>query len=129
MKRALRLVLAAFMVFAGVMHFARPDGFVRIVPAALPFKLALVYVSGAFEIILGAALLAERTRRLAAFGLMALFVAVLPANINMAVNHIPFGELTEPALIWARLPLQAVLIAWAYWFTKPGGDANPSPRP
>ena len=124
MKRALRILLAAFMVFAGVMHFARPDGFVRIVPAALPFKLALVYVSGAFEIALGLALLAARTRKLAAWGLVLLLVAVIPANINMAVNHIPFGELTQPALMWARLPLQAVLIAWAYWFTKPEVSAD-----
>ncbi len=115
---ALKVGLAAVMTFAGVMHFLRPRVFERIVPRALPAHRAIVYVSGAFEILGGVGLLVPPVQRAAAWGLIALFVAVFPANINMAVNKIPFGGLRAPWLAWARLPLQAVLIAWAWLFTR-----------
>jgi uncharacterized membrane protein len=120
-KTALRILLAIAMMLVGVLHFANPDPFVRIVPAALPAPLLLVYVSGFFEILGGAGLLVPRVRRAAAWGLIALYVAVFPANVNMALNHIsltPDHPIPVPAL-WARLPLQAVLIALAWWFTRP----------
>ncbi|MBL8611275.1 MAG: DoxX family membrane protein [Myxococcales bacterium] len=114
-----RVVLALFVVAVGVLHFARPEGFVRIVPAALPFPLALVYLSGFFEIALGLGLLWPRSRRVAAWGLVALFVAVFPANVNMAVNHIqPEGATLPEWAFWARLPLQIALVAWAVWVGK-----------
>ncbi len=114
-----RVVLALFVVAVGVLHFVQPDGFVRIVPAALPFPLALVYASGFFEITLGLGLLWPRTRRIAAWGLVALFVAVFPANVNMAINHIqPQGATLPEWAFWARLPLQAVLVAWAAWLGR-----------
>jgi uncharacterized membrane protein len=120
-KTALRLLLAALMIAAGVLHFAFPAPYVRIVPALLPAPLALVYVSGAFEILGGVGLLVAATRRWAAWGLVALFVAVFPANVNMAVHRIGFDG--PPWVLWARLPLQAVLVAWAWWFTRePGRD-------
>ena len=119
MKEGLRYLLAVFMIFAGVMHFVRPRGFARIVPRWLPAPLTLVYVSGFFEVLLGLGLLFTPTQRWAAWGLVALFVAVFPANVNMAVNHIGFGRNPGPRwLLWARLPLQGVLIAWAWWYTR-----------
>ena len=119
MKEALRYLLALFMVFAGVMHFVRPKGFARIVPKWLPAPMALVYVSGFFEVLLGLGLLVPATQRLAAWGLVALYVAVFPANVNMAVNHIGFGRDPGPRwILWVRLPLQLVLIAWAWWYTR-----------
>lgn len=119
MKDALRWVLALFMVFAGVMHFVRPRGFVRIVPRWLPAPELLVYVSGVAEVVLGLGLLVPATRAWAAWGLILLFIAVFPANVNMAVNHIGFGRNPGPAwILWARLPLQLVLSAWAYWYTR-----------
>jgi uncharacterized membrane protein len=124
-KSALRVLLAVAMVAIGVMHFVAPEGFVRIVPAALPWPLALVYVSGACEILGGAGLLARRTRRAAAWGLCALYVAVFPANVNMAVNHIALGSAPiAPWLLLLRLPFQALFIAWAFWFTRPDGRAH-----
>ena len=90
--------------------------------------LALVYVSGFFEALGGAGLLVPRVRRAAAWGLVALYVAVFPANLNMAMNHISLDEahpIPTPAL-WIRLPLQLVLIAWAWWFTRP--DPEPVQR-
>jgi uncharacterized membrane protein len=121
MKAILRVLLAVGMMAIGVTHFTNPQPFVRIVPAFLPSPATLVAVSGFFEILGGAGLLVPRARRAAAWGLVALYVAVFPANVNMAVNHV-YLRPEEPipdALLWLRLPLQGVLIAWAYWMTKP----------
>lgn len=108
--------LSAFVIGAGVMHFVKPQFFLDMVPSALPAPLMLVYVSGVFEILGGLGLLVPQTRRFSAFGLLALFIAVFPANINMAVNHItPTGSPELPAWMpWARLPLQGLLFWWAY---------------
>jgi uncharacterized membrane protein len=120
LKTRLRFLLAGIMVTAGVLHFATPTSFARIVPSYLPSPLALVYVSGLFEILGGLGLLVVATRRWAAWGLIALYFAVFPANVNMALHRIGFDG---PAwVLWARLPLQAVLIAWAWWFTRPSDD-------
>ena len=122
--RALKLIVRTLVAFAmigiGVLHFARPDPFVAIVPALLPAKLLLVQISGAAEIAGGLGLLWWRTRRAAGWGLIALYIAVFPANINMAVNHLPFGDQPTPdVILWGRLPFQFVFIALAYWFTRP----------
>jgi uncharacterized membrane protein len=123
LKTALRLLLAVAMVVVGVLHFVNPGGFVRIVPAYLPAPLALVLISGAAEILGGLGLLIPRTRRLAAWGLIALYLAVFPANLNMALHHIPLGDAPiapdQVWLLWLRLPFQALFIAWAYWLTRP----------
>lgn len=119
MKTALRWLFTVFMVLAGVGHFVAPDVYVAMMPAELPAKLALVHVSGVAEIAGGLGLILPATRRAAAWGLVLLLLAVFPANVNMAVNHLPLGEReVAPWLLWARLPLQAVLIAWAWWFTR-----------
>lgn len=123
MKMALHLidrislgVMSAFVTGAGVMHFVTPAFFVDIVPAALPEPLWIVYVSGVFEILGGVGLLVPKTRRFSSLGLIALFVAVFSANINMAVHHItPTGSAPVPEwAAWARLPLQGVLVWWAW---------------
>jgi uncharacterized membrane protein len=119
-KTGLRYLLALAMMFVGISHFTNPEPFVRIVPAWLPSPVALVYVSGFFEFLGGAGLLVPRVRRAAAWGLIALYAAVFPANVNMALNHIsldPAHPIPTVAL-WLRLPLQAVLIAWAWWYTR-----------
>lgn len=115
----LRWLLAAAMVAVGVLHFVDPLPFVKIVPALLPAPLLLVYVSGAFEILGGVGLLVPRTRRAAGWGLVALYLAVFPANINMAINEIQLGAEAMPRwALWARLPLQLVLIAAALWVSR-----------
>lgn len=104
------------MVAVGLTHFTSPDGFVKIVPAFLPAPLALVYVSGVAEIAGGLGLLWSRTRRAASYGLIALYVGVFPANINMAVNDIqPAHTHIAEWLLWARLPFQFLFMALAYW--------------
>lgn len=124
-KEPLRIILAISIVVVGILHFAISEPFVKIVPPFLPSPLALVYISGFFEILGGIGLLTSSVSRAAAWGLIALFIAVFPANINMAVNHIRLENV--PDLLWfqvIRLPFQAVLIAWAWWYTRP--DDNPN---
>jgi uncharacterized membrane protein len=119
LKSGLRWLLTAFMVAAGANHFIDPAPYVGMMPSALPAPLLLVYVSGVAEIAGGLGLVLPGTRRLAAWGLVVLFVAIFPANLNMAIHHLPLGHKVVPqAFLWARLPLQLVLIAWAYWFTR-----------
>ena len=111
--------LALFFVLAGVNHFLVPAPYVAMMPAALPAPWALVYISGVAEILGGLGLLHPRTRRLAAWGLIALLVAVFPANLNMAINDLPLGERDLPQwALWARLPLQLLMIAWCWMFTR-----------
>jgi uncharacterized membrane protein len=113
-------VLALFYVAAGVRHFTNPGFYLSIVPPVLPFPLAIVYVSGVVEIALGALVLVPRVRRLAAWCLIALLVAVFPANLYMWWANVPFdGQPVSPIFHAIRLPFQAVFIAWAYWHTRP----------
>jgi uncharacterized membrane protein len=119
-KTIVRWFITVAMVGVGVLHFVQPEDFVAIVPEVLPAKLALVYVSGVAEIAGGLGLILPATRRLAAWGLIALYVAVFPANINMAVNQLPLGDqVLEPWQLWARLPFQLLFIGLAYWMTRP----------
>lgn len=120
LKRAATVLLGVSMMAIGVTHFLDPEPFVRIVPDYLPAPLALVYVSGVFEVLGGVGVLLPQTRRAASWGLVALFLAVFPANVHMALNEIqlvPGGDLPVWAM-WARLPFQAVFIAWAVWVGK-----------
>jgi uncharacterized membrane protein len=113
-----RFLLAATMTFAGIMHFISPRAYLKMMPRALPFPGALVAISGVFEILGGVGLLIPSTQRWAAWGLIALLIAVFPANVNMAIHRIPLGKKALPTwALWARLPLQGVVIAWAHWFT------------
>lgn len=92
----------------------------RIMPTGLPYPKELVYISGACEIAGGLAVLPRRTRRLAGGGLLALLVAVFPANIQMLLSA--RAAATSPwviGLLWLRLPLQFVLMAWVWRTTFP----------
>jgi uncharacterized membrane protein len=110
------------MIGVGVLHFATPAWFESIVPASLPVPAVLVAVSGFFEIVGGAGLMVPRVRVAASYGLVLLYLAVFPANINMAV-HPELGHGIPGWLLWGRLPLQLVLIAWALWA---GRDVSPT---
>jgi uncharacterized membrane protein len=113
------VILAAIFVTAGALHFLVPTPFVQIVPPYLPWPLTLVYVSGAFEILGGCGILVPRLRRAAGWGLIALLIAVFPANLHMALGDVQVRGLGLPAwALWVRLPVQGVLIAWAWWCTK-----------
>ncbi len=107
-----RYVLAAAFVGAGLLHFLKPETYLRIMPPALPAPLALVYVSGFFEVVGALGLLYGPTRWWAALGLVLLLAAVFPANVYMAQIA---GQLRVPAwAAWGRLPLQALLMWWVW---------------
>ena len=112
----MRWLLAATMVGAGSLHFFFPAPYLAIMPRFLPVPRLLVFISGFFEIAGGLGLLVPLMRLPASLGLVALFLAVFPANINMAVNDVPInGHHFAAWTLWLRLPLQFVLIAWARW--------------
>lgn len=124
-KTTLRNLLAVLITLAGISHFVIPNPYIKIVPGFLPYPAALVYISGAIEIVLGIGLFFRATRRLCAWGMVALFIAVYPANLNMAFNHIKLQYIPDSWWFQAiRLPFQFVLIAWALWLSKPSEDSD-----
>lgn len=118
-KEILRGVLAVCIIVVGITHFIRPEQYARIVPPIFPAPVALVYISGVFEILGGIGLLIPYVSVAAAWWLIALFIGVFPANIYQALHSIPIeGIPHHPLLYWFRLPFQAVLITWAWWYTR-----------
>jgi len=111
-ESVLLVLMAALYVGGGVMHFVKPSFYLAMMPPQLPQPAALVALSGVAEIVLGVAVLVPATRVYAAWGIIALLVAVFPANIYAAVNNIPGRG------GYGRLPFQGVLIAWAWWYTR-----------
>ena len=102
--------------------------YLRIMPKILPYPLALIYVSGFFEMLGGIGLLVPRYRRWAGYGLIALLIAVFPANVKMfADNFQQSGMTSGTTILFLRLPLQFGLIVLVTWLTKPDGAAAPQP--
>ena len=113
------VLLAVLFLLSGSLHFLAPHLYLRIMPPYLPAPLTLVYISGAAEILGGAGLLIPATRQAAAWGLVALLIAVLPANIYMATAHLAVpGIMGQSWAQWLRIPLQAPLIYWAWLYTR-----------
>ena len=127
-KRRLRRAMGAMYAVAGATHFLAPDSFARAVPPEFPRPRALVYLSGTAEVVLGIGLQFDRTRRASAWGIVALLIAVFPANVYMATDDVATdlvpGRLAgvARAAAWARLPFQAVLVLWAWWHALPESE-------
>jgi uncharacterized membrane protein len=128
LKPILKYFLAVLFLLAGLNHFLDPAFYLRIMPPYLPWHLLLVYLSGFFEIGLGILVLIPKFTHSAAWGLIALLIAVFPANIHMAFNHQLFPEYRAMTL-WLRLPLQVVLMALSYWSTLPAVPRQDEPLP
>ena len=117
-------VMGLFYVVAGVTHFTDAGFFRQLVPPALPAPDLIVIVSGIAEIVLGALVMVPATRRLAAWGIIALLIAVYPANVYQALYNPtlvnPPGWMGQPSQVglWIRLPIQFVLIYWAWRYTR-----------
>jgi uncharacterized membrane protein len=125
-KLVVRLLFGVFFLVAGVTHFTNRDFFTAIVPPYLPWPVMLVYVSGVAEIVIGVMLMVPATSRLAGWLAIALLIAVFPANIHMAMNPQLYPDVPLSALL-IRLPLQGVLVALAYWFTRAAPSLARSP--
>ena len=118
-KSALRYVMAAFYVWAGVSHFTRPEFFLNLMPAYIPLHTEMVYLSGVAR---------DPSRRagrdpahcamFAGWGIILMLIAFLPVHVHMLVNNHLYPEAPTSAL-WLRFPLQALFILWAYWYTTP----------
>lgn len=109
------VLLALFFGLAGWAHFAQTEAFAAIVPPPLPFKREIVWLTGAMEWAFAIGLLVPRWRRATGWGLSAYLLAVLPANIYMAMEGMPLGPLDSPAALWGRVLLQFPLIALVLW--------------
>jgi len=108
-----RRLSGPFFVFAGLMHFAIPKAYRRIMPPYIPAHRAMVYASGVAEVAGGAGLMMPRHRRLAGWWLIATLLAVSPANLHMALHPGDFPKVPGGArTLWARLPFQGVFVAW-----------------
>lgn len=110
-------VMALFYIGAGINHFRVPDFYVRIMPPYLPAHELLVQLSGVCEIVLGATVLVPALRRWAAWGIIALLLVFLPVHVHMLVHAELYPE-APVWFLWARFPLQALFILWAYWHTR-----------
>lgn len=116
-KSVTKIIFGVLFVAAGANHFIDPKFYESIVPPYLPWPQTLVIISGVVEVVLGVALLIPKLSRTTAWGVIALLFAVFPANIHMAMN--PELYPTIPAVfLWLRLPLQGLLVLWAYWYTS-----------
>jgi uncharacterized membrane protein len=119
-KTISKWIFAAFFVAAGVGHFVNEPFYMKLMPDYIPHELhrGAVIVSGVCEILLGVLLVIPATTRLAAWGLIALLIAVFPANIYAFQHSEEIFRISRRAH-FIRLPLQALMIAWAYWYTRP----------
>jgi uncharacterized membrane protein len=112
-------LFASIFFVSGFLHFFYPEPYLRIMPPFLPLPKALLWISGAAEIGGGVGLLLHDFRRAAAYGLALLLVLVFPANIYMAVAHVPFpGIMGQQWAQWLRVPLQIPMILWALYYAK-----------
>lgn len=110
------ILLAVFFFAAGLMHFIHDDSFAVIVPPILPFKYEIVWLTGLMELAFALGLLWPKFRAVTGYGLGAYLLAVLPANIYMALEGIGFGDaVISPSALWIRVALQFPLIALILW--------------
>ena len=122
-KTVSRYIFGGMFILAGANHLLNSTFYATIMPPYLPWHLPLVYISGAAEMTLGTVLMFRRWSTVAAWGLLALLAAIFPANVEMALHPDLYRFIPAPAL-WLRLPLQGVLMAWAYWYTRADEDAR-----
>jgi uncharacterized membrane protein len=117
-RAVVAVVLGAIFIFAGSMHFAHTEFYLRMMPPYIPAHLLLVQISGVCEILGGIGLIVPRTRWIAAIGLIALLIAVFPANIQMALHPDLYRDIGPPAAFFIRLPLQLVAIYLVWWSAR-----------
>lgn len=110
------VLIGTIFILAGANHLRVPESYLPIMPPYLPWPKVLILVSGLAEIAGGLGMLIPATKRLAGIGLIVLLIAVFPANVSMAMHQIQLPQLAVPTVVlWVRLPLQGLLIAWVWW--------------
>jgi uncharacterized membrane protein len=115
-KTGLCWFFAIFFCVAGIMHFVKVEAFAAIVPPMLPFPKLIVWITGIMEMIFALGLVLPKYRKRSGFWLAPFLLAVLPANIYMAMYNIPLGDaVASPTALWMRVALQFPLIALILW--------------
>jgi uncharacterized membrane protein len=109
----LRQLVGAAFIGSGVLHFTQTRWYEAIMPPYIPRHREMVLISGVAEAAGGAGVLVPAARPYARWWLLALLIAVFPANVHMALNPRDYRKIPEP-LLWARLPLQGVF-GWLVW--------------
>ncbi|MEX2016198.1 MAG: MauE/DoxX family redox-associated membrane protein [Candidatus Hydrogenedentales bacterium] len=125
-KSILRYLLAVFFIGSGINHFMRPEFYVSIMPDYLPLHRELVLLSGVTEIIAGILVAIPATARWGAWLIMAHLVVFMTVHIHMIVHADRYPEAPLAAL-YVRIVMQFVLIAWAWWYTRPAKVVRPVP--
>ncbi len=124
-----KYILGIYLIGMGFGNFFEFEEFIRVVPSYIPYPGMMIWVTGIFEILGGIGLLLPSTSRLMAIVLLVLFAAVFPANLHMAMSNIPGEGFPVPSwIMWAKIPIQIVLIGWAIWMVQ-GGDNKVSSKP
>ena len=118
LKSVLRYVLGILFVLAGINHFVSPEFYIPIMPDYLPWHEELVFLSGVAEIVAGILVAIPATQRIGAWAIIAILVAVFPANIHMAMNPEEFSGYAASTALYIRLPIQLIPAIWAYWYTR-----------
>lgn len=123
MPRLPLIIIATFFLAGGIGHFVAIDFFVSVMPDYLGYHRELVIISGVFEILGGMGILIPKTRLLAGYGLMALIVAVYPANIHMALHPERYPDMTT-MFLYLRLPFQFIFLWFVWWAIKPEREST-----
>ncbi len=119
-----RTGLTLFLLFAALGHFIRTDAMALMLPASVPYRTELIYMTGVFELLGAIGIWIPRLRRLAGFLLIIMLVGILPANIYSAFNYVEFGgHQYGPAYLLIRIPFQLLVIWWTYFATIQQGDS------
>jgi uncharacterized membrane protein len=115
------LAMCLMLCFTAIGHFKFADGMAMMLPGFLPLKKETVYLTGVIEVAIGLLLLLPQYRFAAAIILIVFLVLVLPANIHAAINNVDYEKATNTgkglAYLWFRVPMQLLLIAWAFYFS------------
>lgn len=120
LKKISLVFLIALYLIAGSNHFVHPDAYLKLIPPYFPFPKILNLLAGFFEVLFGLMLIFKSTRKYAVYGIILMLIVFISAHIYM-IQLAPFmlGKLlVTKTAAWIRLPLQAVLIAWACWHRK-----------
>lgn len=115
-----RIAMSAMLLFTAIAHAAFTKGMTMMLPPFVPYKTALVYLTGVIEVVAAVALLLPPTKEIAGWWLIVFFLLILPANIYAAMHHIDYQKGTAggsgPTYLWFRVPLQLFFIVWVYCF-------------
>lgn len=115
------LAMCMMLFLTALGHVLFTKGMAMMIPPFIPYRTALVYITGVMEVLMGLALLAPPLRRYAGYALIIFFILILPANIYGSLMHLNMGKGTYdgpgPAYLWFRIPLQLFFIAWVYYWS------------